>query len=113
MPNSPDPRLDVQRKPAVASLRLDAKADRKELAVDWRQTQAKVFVRVLELGSMTLHELSQTLGYSDQSQVSRWSSAADRPQWDKVASVPQLAPWIPVAWAEACGSDVQLVITVR
>lgn len=112
-PTVPDPRLDIQRKPAVAGLRLDAKDDRKKLAVDWRKRQADVFVRVLELGRMTPHGLSQALKYSDQSQVSRWASGADRPQWDRIAGVEQLAPFIAVAWGEATGADVQITITVR
>ena len=114
MPNSSDPRLEVQRKPAVASLRLNAKADHKEVAVvDWRGLQAKAFRRVFELGGMTLHEVSHALGYRDQSQVSRWASAADRPQWDRIAEVPQLAAWIPVAWAEATVADVSVTVIVR
>lgn len=103
----------IQRKPAVAGLRLDAKVDRKKVAVDWKQLQASVFLRVLDLGRMSLKELAHELGYPDQSAVSRWGSALDRPQWDRIASVDQLKPWISVAWGEATGADVHVTVTVR
>lgn len=105
----PDPRLDVQRKQVAASLR----ADRKALAVDWRQRQADVFQRILALGHMELKALAHELGYADQSAVSRWASGAERPQFDRVASVDRLRPWIAVAWGEATGAEVQVSVTVR
>lgn len=113
----PDPRLDVPRKPVAAHLRpscdAEAKAECKPLAVDWKRRQAEVFVRVLQLGKMTLQELAHKLGYSDQSAVSRWASATERPQWDRIAEIKQLQPWISVAWGEATGADVQVAVIVR
>lgn len=109
----PDSRLDVIRKPVAAHLRYEAKADSKALAVDWRRRQADVFARVLQLGRMTLQELAYELGYRDQSAVSRWASAAERPQWDRIAEVERLTPWISVAWGEATGADVQVAVIVR
>jgi hypothetical protein len=103
----------IQHKPAVAGLRSEANLDRKKLAEDWKLKQARIFMRVLTLGEMTLHEVSQALGYRDQSQVSRWASAADRPQWDRIATIEQLRPLIGVAWTEATGGDLQITVRVQ
>lgn len=110
----------VQRKPVAATLRVDRNSvavgiaqDSKLLAVDWKRRQAEIFARVLQLGRMTLQELAHTLAYSDQSAVSRWAAGTERPQWDRIAEVEQLTPWISVAWGEATGADVQVAVIVR
>jgi hypothetical protein len=114
MPNTlPDPRLPAKGRSVAAKLRLDTKDDCDSVAADWKRRQAAVFVRVLQLGRMEQQELAYALGYSDKSTVSKWAAATERPQWDRIAGVAQLAPFIAFAWAEAIGSDIQLVITVR
>lgn len=105
--------LDAPRKSVAMQLRPGTKPDSKPLAVDWRRRQADVFRRVLELGRMTLQELAHELGYRDQSAVSRWASAAERPQWDRIAEIDRLNPWIAVAWGEATGADLHVSVTVR
>ena len=110
----------VKGKSIAAGLRPgasdEAKGDSKKLApreIDWKLRQARVFLRVLQLGEMTLKECAYALGFADQSEVSRWASAAARPQWDRIAEVEQLAPWISVAWGEATGADVHVAVIVK
>lgn len=104
-----DPRLDVPRKPVVATLR----PDRNSLAVDWRRQQGAIFERVLDLARMTKQEASHAMGYPDASAVSRWASGVERAQWDRIADIDQLRPWIAVAWGEATGAEVQTTVIVR
>lgn len=103
----------LQRKPVAAGLRSEATVDRTKLAVNWKRQQGRVFVRVLELARMSLQEAAHAMGYRDATSVSRWVSAVDRVQWDRVAEVEQLKPWISVAWGEATGADVHVTVVVR
>ena len=107
-------RLNLPKaKPLAVGLRLNANTDCQPLAVDWKRQQADVFRRVLELGRMSLQELSYALGYADQGTVSKWASATERPQWDRIAGLDQLRPWIAVAWGEQTGADVHVSVIVR
>lgn len=103
--------LDGLKLKSVAATLRD---DRKKLApADWKALQGHIFERVLELARMTKQEAAYAMGYPDASQISRWASASERVQWDRVAEVDQLRRWIPVAWGEATDADVHVTVTVR
>lgn len=114
-----------QRMSALDQIKLktvaaDLRPDRKELALaDWRTKQGRVFERLLQLAGMTKQEAAAEMGYvksdgsPDASQISRWVSAVERVQWDRVAAVKQLCPWIPAAWGEFTNAAVEVTVRVR
>lgn len=104
-----DPRLDVPRKSVAAGLR----GDRKPLAVEKRRVSGCVVERALLLANMTKQQASYEMGYPDQSAISRWIAETEPTQWHKLMAIDALRPWIPIAWAEQAGVDVQTTVTVR
>lgn len=104
-----DSRLDVPRKSVAAGLRTD----RKPLAVDWKRVSGCVVERALVLAGLTKQQVSFEMGYADQSAISRWIAGTEPTQWHKLMAIDDLRPWIPVAWAEQAGVEVQTTVIVR
>lgn len=92
-----------------------AKADRKPLAEtedEWRRRIGRTIERAIELAGTTKQHLSDDMGYTDQSAVSRWISAAERPLFDKLFAVDGFYD----AWVIACAEGnprVQVETIIR
>lgn len=88
--------------------------DRKPLAeADWRRHIGQTIERALELAHLTKQEVSDSMGYADQSALSRWISAVERPHFDKLFSVDRFYD----AWVIACAEanpriEVETVVRV-
>lgn len=105
-----DPRLDVPRKAVAAGIRPNCNP----LAVEWtKQRIGAVVERALVLANVTKQEASYAMGYPDQSAISRWIAGTEPTQWHKLMAIDLLRPWIPVAFAEQAGAEVQTTVIVR
>jgi hypothetical protein len=87
---------DVHPKCIAASLK-PRDVDSKPLA-DWRRHIGQTIERALEIAHLTKQDVSGAMGYADQSALSRWISAVERPHFDKLFSVDRFYD----AWVIAC-----------
>lgn len=72
--------------------------------------------RALVLAGLTKQQASYAMGYRDEtaSVVSKWTQGTERPQLDRLMSVPALRRGLLLAIAESAGADVEVrtVVTV-
>jgi hypothetical protein len=105
-----DPRLAG---PQLSKLAASIEGDRKPLA-DWRRDIGQIIARALALANLTKQEVSFAMGYADQSALSRWISAVERPHLDKLFAIERFYD----AWLLACAErnpriEMETVIRLR
>lgn len=109
------PRTVAERLSSVHPKMLAApsEGDRKPLAEsDWRRHIGRTIERALELAHLTKQGISDDMGYSDQSAISRWMSATERPHFDKLFAVDGFYD----AWVIACAEAnprIEVETTIR
>lgn len=86
------------------------------LAVESMRAVGALIDRALVLAGLTKQQASFAMGYRDEtaSVVSKWTQGTERPQLDRLLSVPALRRGLILAIAESSGSDVEIrtVVTV-
>ncbi len=97
----------------VAVSRDGGETDRKPLAEQaWREQIGRAIDRALTLARLTKQEASYAMGYADQSALSRWIAATERPLFDKLFAVEPLRASLVVALSELAGEAVEISTTV-
>lgn len=96
----------------LESLRpVQAKADLKNLEMARRARIGAVVERALKHANLSQKQVADLVD-RDVAQVQRWCSGAERPQFDALASVDGLEPWIVIAFAEVFGFAVSHAIRI-
>lgn len=97
----------------AASLRLDAKGDRKPLA-DLRPLVGRFVERALALMGVSKQDASYQMHYADQGTLSRWCSGLERPALDKLLTIDGFKVAYVQALAEHDAAfDVVTTISIR
>ncbi|HYM24967.1 MAG TPA: hypothetical protein VEU08_17240 [Vicinamibacterales bacterium] len=115
MADSMRERLDAVHPKMLAAELKTGETDRKPLAeAEWRQQIGRLIERALELAHLTKQDISFAMGYppGDQSAISRWIAAVERPQFDKLFAVDRFYDAWVIASAEA-NPRVQVETVVR
>jgi hypothetical protein len=97
-------RLDAVHPKMLAAELRSGEGDRKPLAeTEWRHRIGGLIERALELAHLTKQDVSFAMGYpaGDQSAISRWIAAVERPQFDKLFAVDRFYDAWVIASAEA------------
>ncbi len=106
-------RLAVVHPKMLAASLNRGETDRKPLAEQaWREQIGRAIDRALTLARLTKQEASYAMGYADQSALSRWIAATERPLFDKLFAVEPLRASLVVALSELAGEAVEISTTV-
>lgn len=89
-----------------------AKAVLKNLEKPWRQRVGEAIQRCFSLAGVTQKEAAALLDL-DPGQVGRWLAGTERPQFDRLFSVPRLQQPLVIAICELVGTAVELETVIR
>jgi hypothetical protein len=90
-----------------------AKADLRSVETAWRESVGRAVQRCFSLAGLSNKEAAAALG-RDPSQVGKWISGQERPQFDAIFAVEELRGPLVVALSELCSDiDVTTTITLR
>lgn len=108
-------RLDDVHPKMLAVRPRSSETDRKPLAEqEWRRQIGRMIERALVLSAMTAQELSYQMGYADQSALSRWIAAVERPQFDKLFAVDRFYDaWVIASAEHNPRLEVETVVRIR
>lgn len=92
-----------------------AKADLNKGEEPWRESIGRVVARCFELAGVSQKEAADLLGGRDKAQIARWTSGAERPQFDTIFASEKLRLPLVIALAEQAGEGVEVTtqITVK
>jgi hypothetical protein len=108
-----DPLAGVPPQSVRPALRVEAKADRQELA-DLRPVVGHLVERAFALMGITKQEAAFRMAYRDAGAVSRWCSGTERPLFDKLFALDGFRIAYVTALAEADPRlEVTTTITIR
>lgn len=113
-PKVSDPLDGVHPQMLRASLREEAKADRKKFAEDLRPVIGQLVARAFQLMGLSKQEAAYAMKYDDPGTVSRWCSGTERPLFDKLFAIEGFEVAYVLAIAERHQQiEVETVIKVR